>query len=161
MHFRQRPVRALPIWQPAPDGPALNRRKTTSLGAGTPDARHASLLTQPARAGFRFSWVDIPVLIASAMGAKLLWDWPTNPGLLVLLVVGHFFLFCNVVRLRRAFELLWAGCFVAITMTLLWMGTTDWMVALVAITPVTAVLVASEVSSGNYRGVGWQLVRHD
>lgn len=95
------------------------------------------------------------------MGAKLLWDWPTNPGLLVLLVVGHFFLFCNVVRLRRAFELLWAGCFVAITMTLLWMGTTDWMVALVAITPVTAVLVASEVSSGNYRGVGWQLVRHD
>ena len=61
--------------------------------------------------GFRLRPWDPIVLLLAICAAWFLRGIEGHPGLLVLFVVGHFFLFCNVIRLRRGLELLWAGCF--------------------------------------------------
>ncbi|CAK0748261.1 hypothetical protein CCP3SC1_1760005 [Gammaproteobacteria bacterium] len=47
------------------------------------------------------------------MGSYVWWA-----GLLIGLVLGHFFLFCNVFRVTRQTELIWAGAFITLDMPL-------------------------------------------
>jgi len=51
---------------------------------------------------FRLSTIDVIVLVAGAITASALatlnyWSW----GFVIAFVLGHFFLFCNVVRMAR------------------------------------------------------------
>jgi len=70
-------------------------------------------MSKPRTAGFRFFWSDgvfIAALCALAWFARdafgpLLWIIP--------FAAGHFFLFCNVFRVRRSYELVWTGCCLA------------------------------------------------
>ena len=63
------------------------------------------------RAGFRFGWQD-GVAIGLAAGATWIgWGFLGSGALLVPLTLGHFFLFCNVFRLRRSYELYWTVVF--------------------------------------------------
>jgi hypothetical protein len=74
------------------------------------------------------------------------------PGAIAI-VVGHFFLFCNLVRMRRALELIWAIAFLAVALGRpLALGELRAAAALLAIAPLTAVLVAIEVRSARYHG---------
>jgi hypothetical protein len=109
-------------------------------------------------AGLRFSRSDGLVLLIAGTVTLAAWNLRTNPGALVLTVVGHFFLFCNVVRLRRAFELLWAGCYVVVTSVTVAGAAFNWGLPLIAITPVTLVLVVLEGRSERYHGVGWRIL---
>lgn len=59
--------------------------------------------------------MDIVVLV---LGAAVAWFMGTViwwAGAAVVCVVGHFFLFCNVFRIARASELIWAGTFVVLS----------------------------------------------
>ena len=71
---------------------------------GKPEQRKRS-------AGFRFFWTDAFVLGLGAVGTWWLFGIARDLALLIPMVVGHFFLFCNVVRLRRKYELFWAIVF--------------------------------------------------
>ena len=46
-------------------------------------------------------------VLATALG----WSSLGEHALIPALALGHFFLFCNVFRVRRSYELVWAGCF--------------------------------------------------
>jgi hypothetical protein len=70
-------------------------------------------------------------------------------------VFGHFFLFCNVVRLRTAKELAWCAVFLANFALHAHAGAVGGGAILAWQLPVTLALVASEVASPGYRGLGY------
>ena len=79
-------------------------------------------------------------------------------GSLVLTVVGHFFLFCNVFRVPTRLELTWAACFVANIASASLGGWLAWPTYLLVQLPVTAVIVVLTLRHELYRGVLWQRV---
>ena len=112
-----------------------------------------TLLRNPPQ-GFRLSPFDLVFLAVGVLAAVLTRGLPGDPSTLIGIVVGHFFLFCNVVRLRRSFELAWAGVFVALAVIGWGLGVQRWFVPLAFVTPYTVLLVLLEVRSGRYHGAG-------
>jgi hypothetical protein len=103
--------------------------------------------------GFRLSVVDV-VFLALATPATW-WAWPQIGAMagVIPLVVGHFFLFCNVFRIHRTKELLWAG--VCLLNVVTW-GVTDdvwWPGILLIQLPLTVVLIWSETRHPRYHGI--------
>lgn len=103
--------------------------------------------------GFRFSYRDALVLLL-ALGL-LLATQPAgdSPVWGVAVVLGHFFLFCNVFRIHQNKELLWAALFVVNVPCWLTEGTIDWQGVLLAQTPVTLGVILWEMRGPWYHGV--------
>ena len=112
-----------------------------------------------ARCGFRFSAADALVLIVGVVATAALWQYAREMSLLVPVVLVHFFLFCNVFRVTRRYELVWAAVFVV--NLLAWRaaaGRFTWPTVLLVQTPVTLAVIALEMRSGRYHGVGWRRI---
>lgn len=103
--------------------------------------------------GFRFSVVDAVVLIAGAALAWWLYRSRMPLWWVVPMVVGHFFLFCNVFRVRRNYELLWAGLFAGNTVFWLLRLSTAWLPPLLVQAPVTLLVIFAEMLSPRYHGI--------
>jgi hypothetical protein len=104
-------------------------------------------------AGFRFSVTDGVTLAVAFVATRLLLE-PAGPhAWLVPVVVGHFFLFCNVFRVRRSYELVWAAGFAANYVAWNVAGAFSWTPVLGAQTPLTLALIALEIRSPRYHGV--------
>ena len=56
--------------------------------------------------GFRLSKIDIGVILTSLTVAGVLYEYSGVLSFIVLFVVAHFFLFCNVTRMARIPELI-------------------------------------------------------
>jgi hypothetical protein len=108
--------------------------------------------------GFRLSVRDVLVLVAGIGGTIVLsmfiWWW----GFVVGFVVGHFFLFCNVVRLARPLELLWGAVFVALTAATIALETPGWLPTALLSLVVTVTVVVVEMRKPSYHGVGWRWI---
>lgn len=108
--------------------------------------------------GFRLSVSDMLVLIVGTGGAlalgSMVWWW----GFVVGFAVGHFFLFCNVVRMARPLELLWAGVFVALAVATITLGVPAWPLTAASSLLVTALVVVLQLRSPSYHGLGWQRI---
>ncbi len=111
------------------------------------------LFRNPPR-GFRLSPLDLVFLAVGVLAVVLTRGLPDDPSTLIAIVVGHFFLFCNVVRLRRAFELAWAAVFMTLAVIGWGVGIPGWVQPLVFVAPYTVLLVVLEIRSGRYRGAG-------
>jgi hypothetical protein len=116
------------------------------------DAPHS---TSPTFApGFRVSVLDGLALIAGALGA---W-WGGNQvwwtGLVVGMAVGHFFLFCNVFRISRKPELIWATAFVILTAGTLTTNFPGWIETVVTSVLLAAILILREIKMPSYHGIG-------
>jgi hypothetical protein len=72
---------------------------------------------------------------------------------LALYVVGHFFLFCNVFRVRRRPELVWAGIFIIVYSTSAVFAPNAWFVPLAIQAALTVAIIANEVRLPCYHGV--------
>ena len=108
--------------------------------------------------GFRLSVVDVFVLgggTAAAIALSMsVWWW----GFIPAYVLAHFFLFCNVMRMARPLELIWAGVFVLLAGATVVFGTPGWLVTALVSLLVTVVVVAVETRKPSYHGVGWQRI---
>ena len=108
--------------------------------------------------GFRLSVPDVIILAigtATAIAlATVIWWW----GFVIGFVLGHFFLFCNVVRMARPLELAWAGVFVTLAGATVVVDTPGWLVTVLVSLLVTAVVVAVEMRKPSYHGLGWQWI---
>lgn len=62
--------------------------------------------------GFRLSFLDVLVLTISVFGALKIYEISVYMSFIILFVVGHFFVFCNVVRINWKSEIVWASFFV-------------------------------------------------
>ena len=87
-------------------------------------------------------------------------DWaflatPRFRGASFPVTLGHFFLFCNVFRLRRSYELFWSVLFLANIGFWLSRDELRWAEILAMQTPLTIALILLEMRSPNYHGVFW------
>lgn len=105
------------------------------------------------RRGFRIMWWDpVVMLVCAALvwaGWELLGPWT----LLAPYVLGSFFLFCNVFRVRRDLELLWGVTFVAnVALCMRWAPSLGAILGTQSM--VTVLVIARTLRSPGYRGVG-------
>jgi hypothetical protein len=108
--------------------------------------------------GLRFSAWDALVLVAGGVGVGVLATYAGWMAFVVGFTVGHFFLFCNVVRLSRARELLWAGVFVSLCAGTIVGEIPGWPWTVAIALAVTVAVVLSEMRQPSYHGVGWRTI---
>jgi len=105
--------------------------------------------------GFRISELDVAFIIAAVLLSILLARSSEQLSLAVLFAVSHFFLFCNILRAKRALELLWAATFVGLWSASYVWGVPTWpqtyAIALVA----TVVVAVVQVLLPSYHGAFW------
>jgi len=108
--------------------------------------------------GFRLSVVDVLVLIGGTIAAIVLWMNVWWWGFVLTFVLAHFFLFCNVVRMARPLELVWAGVFVVLAGATVVFETPGWIVTALFSLLVTVLVVVVEIRKPSFHGVGWQRI---
>lgn len=67
--------------------------------------------------------------------------------------LGHFFLFCNLFRVRTRYELAWTAAFLANVGAWQLAGTLAWSHVLAVQTPLTLLALGAEVRSPEYHGL--------
>src|ERR1041385_1540518 len=97
--------------------------------------------------GIRFSFTDACAIAVCALVTWLLRDQDSLFTFTFAVVLGHFFLFCNVFRVRKKFELTWAAIFFVNVIAWVCSGQFSWTHALLTQSPFTALLIALEVLS--------------
>ncbi len=109
--------------------------------------------------GFRFSLRDFFVLIVAGGLVWLVYPLDSILGFAIAFVVLHFFLFCNVFRMARLPELIWAANFVLLALASLKfdMLLTARDVAIIC-AALTCVLVFLEMRKPSYHGICWQKI---
>ncbi|MDK2973088.1 MAG: hypothetical protein PWP23_2843 [Candidatus Sumerlaeota bacterium] len=114
--------------------------------------------TSARTAGFRFSLVDGAAVLVCAGATVLLWR-PVGPLVLLFpIVLGHFFLFCNIFRVRRFPELVWSAVFLLNMAGWLFLGSFSWWGVLAVQTPLTVFLIGREMTKPWYHGVGARVI---
>lgn len=103
--------------------------------------------------GLRLSFTDVGVMLLATGAGVAGYRATMGYSLFVPFVVYHFFLFCNVFRIRRATELVWAGVFVVHTASWFLLGPMH-MPALFALQSIfTAILIVHEIRQPAYHGI--------
>lgn len=103
--------------------------------------------------GFRFSVVDGLFLLLCAGATLLLRERLGTFVWIIAAAAGHFFLFCNVFRVRRSYELVWSAVFLANVTAWTWAGRFSWWGVLGVQLPVTALVIVLEIRSPRYHGI--------
>jgi len=105
--------------------------------------------------GFRIDAVDASVLavaaIATLFAGRIEW-WM---GFAIAFATGHFFLFCNVFRVRRSLELAWALVFVSGAGATILVGEPGWSATAAGSLCVTVAVIALQMRQPSYHGIGW------
>ena len=108
------------------------------------------------RPGFRVSEVDIGVLIAGVLISALLVRFDESFAVAVLFTLGHFFLFCNVLRMSRPLELLWAVIFIMLAGSTFRFGLPPFIYTLLTMFVVTTILATVQIQRPSYHGAFWR-----
>ncbi|HEX7901733.1 MAG TPA: hypothetical protein VF950_28495 [Planctomycetota bacterium] len=103
--------------------------------------------------GFRFSVVDGIFLLLCAGAIVLLRERMGTFVWIIAAAAGHFFLFCNVFRVRRSYELAWTAVFLANVAAWTFSGRFSWTGILAVQLPVTLAAIALEIRSPRYHGI--------
>ena len=106
--------------------------------------------------GVRLSALDVCVLICGTVGSVVAWQWVWWVGFVIAFVVAHFFLFCNVFRMSRPLELVWAAAFVALAGSTVVSEAPGWIVTVVGSLVVTVAVIAIEMRRPSYHGIAWE-----
>lgn len=107
--------------------------------------------------GFFISLVDIVVLFAGLIGAISLGFQAWWAGFIIGFVVFHFFLFCNVFRIPRASELIWAFVFFVLAGSTILTNTPGWSVTFIASMVLSSFLVWKATKGDAYHGICWRI----
>lgn len=106
--------------------------------------------------GFRISKLDIAVIVVALAIAVWLYGYSTRLSFLVLFVVGHFFLFCNIIRMSRIPELAWGAIFSGVCISSAQFGVPSWSLAICLSLMTTVVLIFMELKKPSYHGIFWK-----
>lgn len=108
--------------------------------------------------GFRLSPLDVVVLVVGSILSVMLWQQTWWIGFVVAFVVGHFFLFCNIVRMARPLELVWAAVFVTLAGATVMAELPGWPATIAVSLMTTVIVVIIELRKPSYHGIGWRYV---
>jgi hypothetical protein len=103
--------------------------------------------------GFRFSMADGLVLLLALAATVQLWRMEIPLWWLLIVVLGHFFLVCNVFLVWRKYELIWALIFIVNVGTHVLLGRFHWLSPCLFQLPVTVTVILLQIRSPHYRGV--------
>ncbi|HEX8371729.1 MAG TPA: hypothetical protein VF585_03040 [Chthoniobacterales bacterium] len=103
--------------------------------------------------GFRLSILDAAILAA---GVAVACVGPRDLAIVATSAVFHFFLFCNVFRIRRVPELVWAGIFVILSSATIATGWPTWGITLAVSSGIAALIIWRELKIPSYHGLLWQ-----
>jgi hypothetical protein len=133
-------------------------RRCSVLAKGAGKVDLARTEAPPFAPGVRLSSVDVIVLvigtIAAAALALMTWWW----GFVVGFVLVHFFLFCNVFRIARSSELVWAAIFVGCVTETILAETPGWIITAVLSLLVTVAVLIVEMRKPSYHGLAWERI---
>lgn len=108
--------------------------------------------------GFRLSILDIVILaVATAISIAC---YPISPlaSSAIIFVIAHFFLFCNVIRMSRISELIWASIFLSLSALSIYLNYQIIVAAFVISFMSTLILVGLELKKPSYHGLFWQKI---
>ena len=108
--------------------------------------------------GFRITALDAVILLACAIGSTLAAHVEWWLGLIVAFATIHFFLFCDVFRVQRPFELGWAILFVLLAGSTITFHIPGWSVTIASSLIATVALVTMEMRKLSYHGIFWQRI---
>jgi hypothetical protein len=111
--------------------------------------------------GFRFSLIDSIVLVAGSVASMALWPSLPIVSVAIAVVVGHFFLFCNVFRIARLPELAWAGVFLLVMADVILWQRLSIPLAVVVVLFMTLLVIGLEMRKPSYHGIFWQAINPD
>jgi hypothetical protein len=103
--------------------------------------------------GFRFSPTDAVVSVLFGAAVAVLHQFGSSLSWIAAILAGHFFLFCNVFRVVRKREFIWAATFVANVGLWLSLGGLDWVNVLACQLPISAGVIAWELKAARYHGI--------
>ena len=106
--------------------------------------------------GFRLSSFDVVILVAGLIGALLLGAQIWWAGLIIGFVALHFFLFCNIFRISRVPELIWAVAFVVLAGLTILTDFPGWLATSVIAIALSSFLIWRETKKPDYHGVCWE-----
>ena len=106
--------------------------------------------------GFRVSAIDVIVLVVGGGASAYAIVFDRWFAVAIAFVVLHFFLFCNVLRMSRPLELVWAGIFVALAAATITLSLPPWPLVFAVCSIVTLIVAFTETRRPSYHGVGWQ-----
>ena len=106
--------------------------------------------------GFRISVLDSCVLLAGAITTVYFGIRMWQVSVVIGFSVAHFFLFCNVFRIRRAPELIWAAFFIILIFSTILFGFPSWFLSMVLSLLVSVFLVFREFRNPSYHGIFWR-----
>lgn len=100
--------------------------------------------------------MDVLILIIGLVGSLYLQSIDTSLSLIVLFVVCHFFLFCNIIRMSRIPELIWAANFLVFCVGSIQLNLLSLKMVFLISVVLTLVLTVYEFQKPSYHGVFWQ-----
>lgn len=103
--------------------------------------------------GFRFSLLDAAVVVAWVTAGGVFYRMGSELWWLAAIAGGHFFLFCNVFRLLRLREMIWAGIFLVNVGFWLLLRRLDWFEVMACQLPVSVGVIAWEIKAKRYHGI--------
>jgi hypothetical protein len=108
--------------------------------------------------GFRLSTFDRIILAAGILMTPVTSYFHWWMGLAVAIPVIAFFFFCNVFRISRIPELVWAVIYTTLaSATVLW-ETPGWWPTVAVSGSVAMVAIGLEMRSPSYHGIAWQRI---
>lgn len=106
--------------------------------------------------GFRLSVLDGVILVVGGVASAYAMTVDQWFGIAIVFVVLHFFLFCNVLRLSRPLELVWAGVLAGLAAATILRGLLPWPAVFAIASVVTVTVAIIEMRRPSYHGVGWR-----
>ncbi len=110
--------------------------------------------TRRSQPGFRFSPRDAAVIGVFTLATAWLWGWVGSLSLLLFGVLIHFFLFCNVFRVRTRYELIWAASLLLNAGAWQLADALSWQRLLGSQIAISALVIGAELRSPSYHGIG-------
>jgi hypothetical protein len=108
------------------------------------------------RPGLRISRADVGVLLLGVMVSSAWARIDEALAIAALFTLAPFFSFCNVLRMGRPLELVWAVVFVLFCASTIRTGRPPWGYTLCVMLAVTVILAVAQVLQPSYHGVFWR-----
>jgi hypothetical protein len=102
--------------------------------------------------------MDVGFLMLGVCAAVLLARLDERLGFALLFVLAHFFLFCNVLRMSRPLELIWAALFVLLAGSTFYFELPLWNCTVAVMLVVTPILAFVQILQPSYHGVFWRKI---
>jgi glycerol-3-phosphate acyltransferase PlsY len=121
-------------------------------------------------AGFRILVSDIFVTLFAIATAGGIWYWAQGDkiiqtfALMPLVILVHFFLFCNIFRISRKLELIWGIIFVVVVFANMEFDRRSpnplkfWLNTVLVLSPVTVANMVWAIFTKDYHGIGYRLL---